>query len=116
MSPPVGEIDINLAEVRFQPLAGIVIQRDECFAFIDAVNPNESTNRVVAAKIAMLVPQPFKNPHRRMPLFGRLRFILVEDLKNSLMKRPQPGGRLSLTLRIGLRLPLAPQDFTDLSP
>jgi len=72
LSPSVGEIDINLAEVRFQPLAGIVIQRDECFAFIDAVVPNESTNRVVATGIAVLVPQPFKNPHRRMPLFGRL--------------------------------------------
>jgi len=108
LSPPVGEIDINLAEVRFQPLTGFVIEWDERFALIDSMLPNESANRVVTAGIAVLIPQPFKDPHRRMPLFWRLRLVVGENLSYPLMKRSQLGSRLSLTPRRSLWLPFAP--------
>ena len=93
-----------------------MIQRDERLAFFGPMFLDEPANGVVTTRIALLVPQPFKEPHRRMPLLRRLRLIIGENLKNPLAKRPQSGGRLPLPLRILPRLPLAAQNLADLSP
>jgi len=92
LSPSIGEIDIDFAEIRFQPLTRIVIQRDERLAFIGPMLFDKPANGVVTARIALLVAQPLENPHRRMPLLRRLRLVVAENLQNPLMKRPQSGG------------------------
>ena len=91
LSPSVGEVDIDFAEIRFQPLTRIVIQWDERLAFIRPVFLDKPANGVVTARIAVLVPQPLEDPHRRMPLLRRLRLVVAENLQNPLMKRPQSG-------------------------
>lgn len=116
LSSPLGEVDVNLAEIRFQPLAGIVIQRDERFAFVVAMLLDESADRVVTARIAVLVPQPFEDPHRRMPLLRRLRLVVGEDLQNPLMTRTQAGRDLLPPPRILPRFSGAPQNLAHLAP
>ncbi len=69
----------------------IVIQWDECLAFFGPMLLDEPADRIVTACIAVLVPQPFKDPHRRMPLLRRLRLVIGENLQNPIMKRSQPG-------------------------
>ncbi len=64
----------------------------------------------------MLVPQPFKQPHGSMPLLGRLRFVVGEDLQNPLMERTQSRCRLFLPTRIFLRFSCAAQNFANLPP
>lgn len=115
LPPAVGKVDGNLAEVRFQPLAGSVIERDERLAFFVAVLLDEPANRVVTAGVAVLVPQPFKQPHRRVPLLGRLRLVVGENLQDPVMKRTQPRRNLLPPSRIVLRLSRAPQNLADLA-
>ena len=91
LSPSVGKIDVNLAEVGFQPLPGTVIQWDERLALIASMLLDEPANGIVTARIALLVPQPLEDPHRRMPLLWRLRLVVGENLPKPLMKRPQSG-------------------------
>jgi len=116
LSPPIGKIDGNLAEVRFQPLAGIVIQWDERLAFVGPLLLDEPANRVVPAPVGVFVAKPLENSHRRMPLLGRLRLILGENLQNPLMKQSQHGRRLRLPPRILPRLSGTLQNLADLLP
>lgn len=116
LPPPVGKVNVNLAEVRFQPLAGSVIEWDERLPFFAAVLLDEPANRVVTAGVVVLVPQPFKQPHGRVPLLGRLRFIVGENLHNPLMKRTQAWRDLLPPTRIRLRFSCAPQNLAHLPP
>ncbi len=114
LSPPVGEVDVNLAEVRFQPLAGIVIQRDKRLAFIDPMLLDEPANRVVSAFVGVFVPQPLEDSHRGMPLLRRGRLVLGQNPPNQIMKRPQLRYRLTLPLPIRPWLARTTQNFANL--
>ncbi len=116
LSSSVGEIDINLTEVRFQPLAWFMVERDKRLAFFGPLFVHEPANRVVSAGVGMFIAKPLENPHRRMPLLGRLRLVLRENLQNPIVKRSQFGSRLRLPPRILPRLSSALQNLTDLLP
>ena len=94
------EPDRRRRNLWWDPLAGIVIQGNEGLAFFRPMFLDEPADRVVTTRIAVLVTQPLKNPHRRMPLLRRLRLVIGENLKNPIVKRPQSGGRLPLPFRI----------------
>jgi hypothetical protein len=116
LSPPVGKIDIDLAEVGFQPLAGIVIQWDKRLAFFGPLLVHEPTNRVVTTPVGVFIAKPLEDPHRSMPLLRRLRLVLRENLQNPIVKRSQLGSRLRLPPRVTSRFPCALQDLADLLP
>ena len=54
-------------------------ERDEDLARSGAGDPHVIFHHRVAAGIAMLHPQPFENPLRRMPLLGRCRHVGFQD-------------------------------------
>lgn len=97
------EIDLDLAEVRLDPLTRFVMQRDECLLRGPLVLIHEPPHRVVPAGVPMLIPQPLENPHPRVTLLRRSRLVLLEHRQDRLVKSPQLGSRLPLPLRIRLR-------------
>lgn len=96
----VREVDLNLAEVCFDTLPRIVIQRDEGLAFRLAMLLHKATHRIVSALITtfvasivtVLIPQPLENPHRRMTLLRWRRLILFQNLKNPSLEWSQFGS------------------------
>ena len=113
-STALGEIDVDLAEVRFHPLARIVRQRNERLTLPPATLGHVPSHRIVAALIPLGF-QPLEDPHRRVTLLPRRRFILREDRSDNAQIRPQPAVMLPLP-GIPLRLPVAPDNLTDLAP
>ena len=82
---------IRLAMARRMP------QRHEHLAPLLPPHPHVILDRRVAAAVAVLVTQPLEDPLRRMPLLGRYRAIVVQDLIDD------PGERVELG-RAGGRL------------
>ena len=90
---------MNLAEVCFDTLARIMIQRNERLTFRLAMLLHKATNRIVSALVtapftlavivAVLITQPLEDSHRRVTLLRRGRFIQLQNLKNPSLKRPQ---------------------------
>jgi len=78
-TPTVGEIDVDVTEVALQPLAGIVVQRDEGLAWRHALGQNVEPHPLVGATIAMLVAEAAKDFGGAMPLLGGRLFIVVAD-------------------------------------
>jgi hypothetical protein len=109
-----GKVHGNLAEVRFDPLTRPMIQRNERLAVPLPMAIHKPPHRVIAARVIMLVPQPLEDPHPRMPLLRRRGFILLEYLKNQIVKRFQLGSHLLLTFRVGLRLTCPAQNLANL--
>src|SRR6188472_4578795 len=65
---------IRLAMARRMP------QRHEHLAPLLPTHPHVVLDRRVAAPVAVLVTQPLEDPLRRMPLLGRYRGIVVQNL------------------------------------
>ena len=114
LSSPVGKININLAEVRFQPLAGIMVQRDKRLAFFGPMLLHEPANRVVSTSVGVFITQPLEDPHCRVPLLRRGRFILGQNLPNQIIKRPQLRSRLPFPFPIRPWLAFTTQNLADL--
>jgi len=94
------KVDVNLAEVRFNTLSRIMIQRNERLAFRLPMLLHKATHRVVAALVtpaiasivAVLIPQPLEDSHRRMTLLRRRRLIPLHNLQNLSLERSQLRG------------------------
>jgi len=97
------KVDLDLTEIGLDPLAWQMIQRDECLALFFPLLPDAPLDRRVTAKVCVLVPQPFKDPHRRMTLLWRSGLILLEDLPDDLVKRSQLRRHLPLSLLVRQR-------------
>jgi hypothetical protein len=74
----VGEIDVHMTKVRFETLARIVIERNERLASLTLLAAHVETNALIAAGVAVLVLEPAKQLHGRVPLLAR-RQVIVED-------------------------------------
>ena len=117
---------MNLAEVCFDTLPRIVVQRNERLSFRLAMLLHKATHRIVSALVtapftltaivAVFVPQPLENPHRRVTLLRRGRFIQLQNLKNPSLERSQLRSPLARPFRIRLRLGLPPQNLPNLRP
>jgi hypothetical protein len=98
----LGKVNIDVAEVRLQPLAWIVRQRDKRFGVLPLRFANVTAHGIIAALITVLITQPFEEAAARVPLLGRRLFIVGENLLEDGMKGTQlacgrfaePGKRL----------------------
>ncbi len=112
LASPVREVDDDLTEVRLDPLAGSMVQRDERLRLRPTLPLHEPPHGVVPAAVACFVPQPLKDPHRRVTLLRWLILVVAENLQNPLVKGPELRSCLRLPRRIRLRLALvAPQNL-----
>lgn len=91
----LGEIDVDLAEIRFHPLARIVRQRNERLSLALTPLGHVTSHRVVAALIPLGF-QPLEDPHRRVALLRRRLFIIGENLFDNAQILSQPAVMLPL--------------------
>ena len=59
--PAIRKINIDVPEISFQTLTGIVGQRNKCFPLLFAVSFDVSANLVVTALVAVFIPEPSIN-------------------------------------------------------
>ncbi len=72
-------------------VAGRMHERDEHLPCAQATLTNVFLHDRVAAREAVLVPQPLKDPLRRVPLLYGSPFILVQDPVDHTRERVKPG-------------------------
>jgi hypothetical protein len=78
-TPAVGEINVNVTEVALQPLAGIVVQRDEGLAFAHALGQEVEPDPLIRAAIAVFVAEAAKDFGGGMALFAWRLLIGLPD-------------------------------------
>ena len=110
-----GEIDMDVAEIGFEPLAGGMSQGDEGLAVPPAVLPEVTLDLAVAAGVAVFGAQAAKHPHGGVPLFGRSVLVVGQDLVDDGMQGSQDGCGSVPGLRVRNRLGLV-QDLADPVP
>ena len=89
----VGEIDVDVAEVALQPLAGVVGQRDEGLAAVTAVAADVAADLVVAAQVAVLVTQAAEELHGGVALLGRRLLVGGKDGVDGGVEGTEDRGR-----------------------
>jgi hypothetical protein len=87
LAAAVGEIDVDVTEVGFEPLAGVVVQRDKRLASRQVLGKHVMTDALVAAGIAVLGAQPPENLGDRVPLLARRVGIGPEDRVDDRLER-----------------------------
>ena len=109
--PAVGEINVDVAKVAFQALAGIVIQRDKGLRYANALEQVQS-HALVGAGEAMLVAETAKDFGRGMPLLAGGLFIVLDDgVDDGFERINEQGQRAAL---IGLRFRVV-EDLANLA-
>ena len=78
----VGEIDVDVAEVGFEPLSGIVVERDERLPLRPSLGQEVLAHALVAAGIVVFVAQTPENLGDRVPLLAGRVLISAQDLVN----------------------------------
>ncbi len=109
----VREIDVDVAKVRFEPLTRIVVERDERFALRPAFGKNVLPDALVAAEIAVLLPQTADDLGDRVPLLARRLLIAAQDLVDDRLERIDHRRHDPASIGLGLGLG---QDLADLPP
>lgn len=79
LAAAIGKVHVDVAEVRFEPLARIVVEWDERLAPLRRVSVHIATHAVVTAGVAVLVAQPAKDLRGRVLLLGRRRRVNLQD-------------------------------------
>lgn len=78
-TPAVGEIDVNVTEVALQPLAGVVVQRDERLALRHALGQEVEPHALVGAVIGVLVAEATIDLSGGVALLAGRVLIRLED-------------------------------------
>jgi len=112
---PIGKIDVDVTEVRFQALTRITRQRDKSLDVLPLGFANVATHRIVTAGITMLIPQTFEDAPIRVSLLGRRLFIVRKNLFDNGMKGTKLARRWFPRAGIWLRLRVG-QYFANLAP
>jgi hypothetical protein len=89
----LGEIHIDVAEVRFETLARIMVERDERLAGARTLAPNVESYALRAAAIAVLIAEAAKDPGGRVPLLARCVGIGAKDVADDGLERIEDRGR-----------------------
>ncbi|MDK1039652.1 MAG: hypothetical protein QGD91_12205 [Actinomycetota bacterium] len=110
----LGKIDVDLAEIRFHPLARIMAERNERLTLALTTLGHVTSHRVVAALI-FLGFQPLEDPHRRVALFRRRLLVGRENLVDEANELAQLGKMLILPPRIRRRLTIPLENGSNLS-
>ena len=85
----VGELDVNVSEIRFEALAWQMPQRYEGLLVARAALSHIALDLGIAAAVAMLVVESPEDLGSSVSLLARCGFIIAEDLVNDLVKQPQ---------------------------
>jgi hypothetical protein len=110
----VGKVDVDVAEIRFQPLAWITRQRDKSLDVLSSCFANVTAHGIVTALITALIAQAFKDTLARVPLLGRRLFIVGKNLLDDRIKITKLACRRFAEPRIRLRFGVG-QYFADLA-
>lgn len=104
---------MDVAEVGFEPLSGIVVERDERHALRPSLGPKVLPDALVAAGVSVFVAQAPKNFGDGVPLLGRRLLVGANNgVDEGFEGIDDRRHRLPL-IRLGLRLP---KDLPDLPP
>ena len=87
------EIHVDVTEVRLQPPARWMRQRNKRLALDPANLAHIAPDLVVAARVALLVPQAAIELRGGVPLLARGLLILGQDLLNPPLVRAEPRSR-----------------------
>jgi hypothetical protein len=109
----LGEIDVDVAEVSFEALAGIVVQRDEGLSRAWLLVPDIEANPFGTATVAVLVAEATEDLGGGVALLGRRLFIGLEYAVDEELERIDNRGQRLLP-GVGLGLGLA-EDLADLA-
>lgn len=112
---PIGKIDVDVAEVRFQPLARITHQRDKRLDVLPLGLADITAHGIVTAAITMLVPQPLEDAPIGVSLLGRRLLIVGKNLLDDRMKGAELARRWFPRAGVWLWLRMS-QYFTNLAP
>src|SRR6266446_7547193 len=95
-----------MAEVALQPLAGLVVQRNECLTVIQSVRTHVAPDLSVAALVGVLVAQTPEQLHGRMTLLGRSVFVVAQNPVDDGVQPAEHwrGFWLAARVRFGLRV------------
>lgn len=113
LQPALRKVHRNLAEVRFDPLTRRMIQGDEGLGLVFPMAIHKPPHGVIAAGITFFIPESLENPHPRMPLLRRLRFVVLKDLQDEIVKILQLGRDLPPPLGVGLGLARSAKHFAN---
>lgn len=111
-TPLLGEIDVNVAEVALQPLAGIVVQRNEGLALLHALGQQIQPYPLVGAAIAMLVAETAKDFGGGVTLLAWRLLIAGEDGVDKGLEGIKDGGQRPSLVGFGFGVG---EDFADLA-
>lgn len=82
-----GKVDLNLAEVGLDALAGIMIERDESLDVGPPVPIHKAADCVVTGGVLMRIPQSLEDSLACVALLRRRGLVVVDDLQNRVVKR-----------------------------
>jgi len=102
-SSAVREIDVDVSEVCFEPLARIVVERDEGLALVALPVADVQPHALVATGVVVLLLEPPPDLCRRVPLFARRFLIVLEEGVDDRLERVEDRRRQVLP-HVGRRL------------
>jgi hypothetical protein len=76
----VGEVDLDVTEIGFEPLAGEMPQRHEGFLMSSPMPPDVASHLAITTVIAVLVAETTEHLHGRVSLLGRGPLVVGQDL------------------------------------
>jgi hypothetical protein len=109
----VGEIDVDVAEVGFEPLSGIVVERDERRALGPSLGQQVLPDALVPAGVVVFVAQTPENLGDRVPLLARRVLVGAKDLVNHRLERIDDRRHRPALVLLGLGLG---ENVTNLPP
>jgi hypothetical protein len=104
LASALGEVRVDVAEVRFETLARIVVQRDERLAPPRGLPIDIAADPVVAAGVAVLVAQPPVDLGSGVLLLGRRRHVGLQDHLDHRLERIEDRRHWSPLIRLGFGL------------
>lgn len=109
----LGEVDVDVAEVGFEALARIVVERDERLPRSGALAPHIAADAVITAGVAMLVAEPPKDLGGSVLLLGWCRRIDLKNRLNDRLERIDDRRRWLPLIGLGFSLGEDLADFTS---
>jgi hypothetical protein len=110
-TPAVREVDMDMPEVGLQTLPGRMIQRDEGLAALAVLAEHVVADALVAARVAVLVPQTAKELGHRVTLLARRLEVAAQDVVDDGLKRIDHRRHRPPPIRLGFGLR---EDLADL--
>jgi hypothetical protein len=112
--PALGKVDVDVTEIRFEPLARITRERNKSLDVPTSHLAHVAAHGIVPASVTVFVAQPLEEAATGMPLFGRRLLIVGKNLLDDVVIAAELGGRRVAEPSKRLRLRVG-QNFADLA-